>query len=297
MHTCLFFDLHSDDGANPMVAGFQEELDSEDEIPGGGAADLASPSTEGPDSPHDSPTEPPRWTKDDLSSDGDEDRPVVAMDEDVDSDLDVPAATKPSSASKAASQNTGWSMDITQQSSAHSKTNAAPSSQNSTTTTTKASAASTAENHNTGWSLGITQQSSAPSKPNSATSSSQNSKPSEHTDSKTAKASKSSSLESDSHKSKSSNSHSLSKPRVTPSRDFEESSSEEEQVHVMQDVEDVSDDEQLAVKPAPSQREDRRGVPSSRVPGIKEEEEEEESGEETQAVQQVANIDLTRSLP
>ncbi|XP_071510401.1 rab-like protein 6 isoform X2 [Diadema antillarum] len=85
-------DSDSDDGANPMVAGFQEELDSEDEATVNTPA--MSPGNEEVDYELDSPDshdhfsrEPPRWDKS-MSSSGEDSRPVVAGDVDLDSDTD-----------------------------------------------------------------------------------------------------------------------------------------------------------------------------------------------------------------
>ncbi|XP_041482159.1 rab-like protein 6 isoform X1 [Lytechinus variegatus] len=103
-------DSDSDDGVNPMVAGFQEELDSEDEVIEGEVQDVTpvSPDTEGPDSPFDTFSRmPPRLASKDMSSEDEDGRPVVAMDDDViDSDDDAPSAR-----SKLSSQHMGWSFE------------------------------------------------------------------------------------------------------------------------------------------------------------------------------------------
>ncbi|XP_030853601.1 rab-like protein 6 isoform X2 [Strongylocentrotus purpuratus] len=131
-------DSDSDDGMNPMVAGFQEELDSEDEVIGEGeevqAVTLVTPDTEGPDSPFDTFSRmPPRLASMDMSSDESaDDRPVVAMDG-VDDDSDDDATTS-STRSKLSSGNMGWSFEkklsSTKESSRNSATSSMPSKPN-----------------------------------------------------------------------------------------------------------------------------------------------------------------------
>lgn len=134
--TVLFL-CDSDDGMNPMVAGFQEELDSEDEVIGGEevqAVTLVTPDTEGPDSPFDTFSRmPPRLASMDMSSDESaDDRPVVAMDG-VDGDSDDDATTS-STRSKLSSGNMGWSFEkklpSTKESSRKSATSSTPSKPN-----------------------------------------------------------------------------------------------------------------------------------------------------------------------
>ena len=133
----FLFLYDSDDGMNPMVAGFQEELDSEDEMVGGdapGPVTLVTPDTEGPDSPFDTFSRmPPRLASMDMSSDESaDDRPVVAMDG-VDGDSDDDATTS-STRSKLSSGNMGWSFEkklpSTKESSRNSATSSTPSKPN-----------------------------------------------------------------------------------------------------------------------------------------------------------------------
>lgn len=130
-------DSDSDDGMNPMVAGFQEELDSEDEVIGGEevqAVTLVTPDTEGPDSPFDTFSRmPPRLASMDMSSDESaDDRPVIAMDG-VDGDSDDDATTS-STRSKLSSGNMGWSFEkklpSTKESSRNPATSSTPSKPN-----------------------------------------------------------------------------------------------------------------------------------------------------------------------
>lgn len=120
-----------------MVAGFQEELDSEDEVIGGEevqAVTLVTPDTEGPDSPFDTFSRmPPRLASMDMSSDESaDDRPVVEMDR-VDGDSDDDATTS-STRSKLSSGNMGWSFEkklpSTKESSRNPATSSTPSKPN-----------------------------------------------------------------------------------------------------------------------------------------------------------------------